>query len=307
MIYTLTLSPSIDYMVRLDHEFEPGKINRISEESYAYGGKGVNVSQVLKGLDVDTTALGFIAGFTGDEIEKGLNRKGVMTDFVHLSEGHSRINLKVRTSQETELNAIGPRVPDHSMAEMYDKIKAIGKDDMLIIAGTVPRHMPSDIYARFIEQLSFDETKIIVDTTGENFINALPYHPFLVKPNHLELGQLLGEQISPFDKEAILNGAKRLKEKGARNVLVSLDREGAVLASENGSIIYQSTLEGTVINPIGAGDSMVAGFLWGYCGKTADDIYTEALKCSVSAGTASAFSPELASGEDIRTIRRRLP
>ena len=301
MIYTLTLSPSIDYMVRLDHEFEPGKINRISEESYAYGGKGVNVSQVLKGLDVETTALGFIAGFTGDEIEKGLNKKGVLTDFVHLSEGHSRINLKVRTSQETELNAIGPRVPDHSMAEMYDKIKAIGKDDMLIIAGTVPRHMPSDIYARFIEQLSYDETRIIVDTTGENFINALPYHPFLVKPNHLELGQLLGEQISPYDKEAILNGAKRLKEKGARNVLVSLASEGALLLTEDDRVISHQAPNGSVRNSVGSGDSMVAGFVAGYLEAGSMD---DAFYMGLAAGSATAFMDGLAGGQEIRELYR---
>jgi 1-phosphofructokinase len=288
-------------MVRLDHEFETGKINRISEESYAYGGKGVNVSQVLKGLDVDTTALGFIAGFTGDEIEKGLNKKGVLTDFVHLSEGHSRINLKIRTSAETELNAIGPRVPDHSMAEMYDKIRAIGRDDMLIIAGTVPRHMPSDIYARFIEQLSYDETKIIVDTTGENFINALPYHPFLVKPNHIELGQLLGEQISPYDKDAILKGAKMLKDRGARNVLVSLASEGALLLTEDDRVISRAAPNGTVRNSVGSGDSMVAGFIAGYleAGNMED-----AFCMGLAAGSATAFMDGLAGGQEIRELYR---
>lgn len=301
MIYTLTLSPSIDYMVRLDHELEPGKINRISEESYAYGGKGVNVSQVLKSLDVDTTALGFIAGFTGDEIEKGLNDKGVLTDFVRLKEGHSRINLKVRTSEETELNAIGPRVPDSAMAEMFEKIRGIGRDDMLVIAGTVPRHMPSDIYARFIEQLSYDETRIIVDTTGENFINALPYHPFLVKPNHDELSQLLGEQISPFDKDAVINGAKMLKEKGARNVLVSLASQGALLLTEDGRVISREAPNGNVRNSVGSGDSMVAGFIAGYLDS---DSMEDAFYMGLAAGSASAFMEGLAGGQEIRELYR---
>ncbi|MCR4806298.1 MAG: 1-phosphofructokinase [Lachnospiraceae bacterium] len=301
MIYTLTMSPSIDYVVHLDHEYEPGRINRISEETYGYGGKGVNVSQVLKSLDVDTTALGFIAGFTGDEIEKGLNRKGVMTDFVRLSEGHSRINLKVRTSQETELNAVGPKVPDHAMAEMFDKIRAIGRDDMLVIAGTVPRHMPSDIYARFIEQLSDENIRIVVDTTGENFINALPYHPFLVKPNHEELSGLLGDQISPFDKEAVTSGAKMLKEKGARNVLVSLGSEGALLLTEDGRVISRGAPSGVVRNSVGAGDSMVAGFIAGYLesGSLEDAFYM-----GLAAGSATAFMDGLAGGQEIRELYR---
>ncbi len=301
MIYTLTLSPSIDYMVRLDHELATGKINRISEESYAYGGKGVNVSQVLKSLDVDTTALGFIAGFTGAEIEKGLNDKGVLTDFVHLKEGHSRINLKVRTSEETELNAIGPRVPDSAMVEMFEKIRAIGKDDMLVIAGTVPRHMPSDIYARFIEQLSYDETKIVVDTTGENFINALPYHPFLVKPNHEELGQLLGEQISPFDKDAVISGAKKLRDRGARNVLVSLSSQGALLLTEDDRVISREAPNGNVRNSVGSGDSMVAGFIAGYLGSGSFD---DAFYMGLAAGSASAFMEGLAGGQEIRELYR---
>ncbi|HCM91406.1 MAG TPA: 1-phosphofructokinase [Lachnospiraceae bacterium] len=301
MIYTLTLSPSIDYMVRLDHELATGKINRITEESYAYGGKGVNVSQVLKSLDVDTTALGFIAGFTGAEIEKGLNDKGVLTDFVHLREGHSRINLKVRTSEETELNAIGPRVPDSAMAKMFEKIRAIGKDDMLVIAGTVPRHMPSNIYAGFIEQLSYDETKIVVDTTDENFINALPYHPFLVKPNHEELGQLLGEQISPFDKEAVISGAKKLRDRGARNVLVSLASQGALLLTEDDRVISREAPNGNVRNSVGSGDSMVAGFIAGYLESGSFD---DAFYMGLAAGSASAFMEGLAGGQEIRELYR---
>ena len=301
MIYTLTLSPSIDYMVRLDHEYEPGRINRISEESYAYGGKGVNVSQVLKSLDVDTTALGFIAGFTGDEIEKGLNGKGVLTDFVHLKEGHSRINLKIRTSEETELNAVGPGVPDQAMVEMFEKIRAIGKDDMLVIAGTVPRHMPSDIYARFIEQLTYDNTKIVVDTTGENFINALPYHPFLVKPNHEELSQLLGEQISPFDKDAVLSGAKMLKQKGARNVLVSLASQGALLLTEDDRVISREAPNGIVKNSVGSGDAMVAGFIAGYLDSQSLE---DAFYMGLASGSATAFMEGLAGGQEIRELYR---
>ncbi|MCR5001108.1 MAG: 1-phosphofructokinase family hexose kinase [Lachnospiraceae bacterium] len=301
MIYTLTLSPSIDYMVRLDHEYEPGRINRISEESYAYGGKGVNVSQVLKSLDVDTTALGFIAGFTGDEIEKGLNGKGVLTDFVHLKEGHSRINLKIRTSEETELNAVGPGVPDQAMVEMFGKIRAIGKDDMLVIAGTVPRHMPSDIYARFIEQLTHDDTKIVVDTTGENFINALPYHPFLVKPNHEELSQLLGEQISPFDKDAVLSGAKMLKQKGARNVLVSLASQGALLLTEDDRVISREAPNGIVKNSVGSGDAMVAGFIAGYLDSQSLE---DAFYMGLASGSATAFMEGLAGGQEIRELYR---
>ncbi len=301
MIYTLTLSPSIDYMVRLDHELAVGRINRISEESYTCGGKGVNVSQVLKSLDVDTTALGFVAGFTGTEIEKGLNDKGVLTDFVHLKEGHSRINIKVRTGEETELNAAGPVIPDSAMVEMFEKIRTIGKDDMLVIAGGVPQHMRDDIYTEFIEQLPYRETKVVVDTTGESFINTLPYHPFLVKPNHEELSQLLGEQISPFDKETLIRGAEKLRDKGAANVLVSLASQGALLLTEDNRVISREAPSGNVRNSVGSGDSMVAGFIAGYLESGSPE---DAFFMGLAAGSATAFMEGLAGGREIRELYR---
>ena len=303
MIYTLTLSPSIDYIVHLDQDFQRGIINRISSESICYGGKGVNVSQVLLNLGVDNTALGFIAGFTGDEIEKGLAGIGVKTDFVRLDNGHSRINVKIKDSIETEMNAKGPKVNDMAMKQMYDKIGQIKEDDILVIAGGVSGQMPQNILVNLVDRLPSNGTKVIVDTTGENFVNILSYHPFLVKPNHIELGELIGEEISPLDRDSVIRGARLIREKGARNVLVSLASEGALLLTEDDRIYESKAPAGTVKNSVGAGDSMLAGFIAGYL---KEESFEDAFYMGLAAGTATAFMDGLAGKQEIEEYYRKI-
>ena len=301
MIYTMTISPSIDYVVWLDHEFESGKLNLMRDNAFFYGGKGVNVSQVLLGLGVENTALGFVAGFTGDEIEQGLKRMGCLTDFVKLKEGNSRINIKVKASSESEINAQGPHIDDESLSQLFLKLRNIGAEDILVLAGRVPREMPENMFARFMEQLESEDTKVVVDTSGENLVNTLPYHPFLIKPNHDELGALFNEQFSPFDKDRIVEAAFLLQEKGARNVMVSLASEGAILVTESGQVINRPAPSGVVRNSVGAGDSMVAGFLAGYM-QSRD--YEDAFCMGLAAGSATAFMDGLASGNEIRELYR---
>ena len=301
MIYTLTISPSIDYVVSLDHEFETGKINITSREQFFYGGKGVNVSQVLLSLAVDNTALGFVAGFTGNEIEAGLSRMGIRTDFVKLRDGCSRINVKLKAATESEINAQGPHIDDVALMELYDKLKQLTAGDILVLAGRVPKNMPENMFATMIEQLSSEQVKIVVDTTGENLVNTLAYHPFLIKPNHIELGQLFNLEFSPFDKEGICEAAKHLQAMGARNVLVSLASEGAMLLTEDGKIYNRPAPDGVVRNSVGAGDSMVAGFLAGYLESGS---YEDAFCMGLAAGSATAFMDGLAGAEEIRELYR---
>ena len=301
MIYTLTFSPSIDYVVHLDHAYEPGKINMVTENHYFYGGKGVNVSQVLLGLGVENTALGFVAGFTGREIEDGLKKKGCITDFIHLKEGHSRINIKVKDALESEINSEGPIIDDDSMMQLFDKVARITKDDILVLAGRLPKALPTNMFARLIEQTDYENTRIIVDTAGENLFNVLPYHPFLIKPNHEELGQLFNEQFSPFDKERIVSAASLLQEKGARNVLVSLASEGAIMVCEDGRIFSLPAPNGIVRNSVGSGDSMVAGFIAGYLNNFD---YMDAFCMGLAAGSATAFVEGLAGGQEIMELYR---
>ena len=301
MVYTLTFSPSIDYVVHLDNEFEAGNINNVREEFIQYGGKGVNVSQVLQSLGVDNIALGFVAGFTGDEIERGLEKLGCKSDFIHLSTGHSRINVKIKAKQESEINAQGPYVDEQSILKLYEKIENIDGNDTLILAGRIPKNMPNDLYTGIFERLNSKETRIIIDTTGENLINALAFKPFLIKPNHHELGALFNEEFTVRDKERIVAAARLLQEKGARNVLVSLADEGAILVTEGDDVYIRNAPEGIAINSVGAGDSMVAGFLAGFL-ETGD--MQEALVLGIAAGSATAFVEGLASGEEIRQLYR---
>ena len=300
MIYTLTYNPSIDYLVTVDR-LEIGKLNRMRKDTYLYGGKGVNVSQVLKELGIDNTALGFVAGFTGREIEEGLQRLGISTDFVHLPEGNSRINIKFHGIEETEVNAPGPFVDAVSMRSLRDKIMRIQKDDILILAGAATANMENDTFSTFISELPYRDTKVILDTNGEPLINALCYHPFLIKPNINELSELFHEEFSSSDTGAITDAAKRLQDKGARNVLISMGEDGAVLVTEDGKTYRQSAPSGIVVNSVGSGDSMVAGFLAGYL---ENGNMEDALCLGVCAGSASAFNEGFAHGDEIMQLYR---
>ncbi len=300
MIYTLTYNPSIDYLVTVD-SLEIGKLNRMRKASYLYGGKGVNVSQVLKELGIDNTAIGFVAGFTGREIEEGLQRQGIHTDFVHLPEGHSRINIKFHGIEETEVNAPGPFVDAVSMRALKDRIEQIGIDDILILAGAATSNMESDTFATFISELPYRDTKVILDTNGEALVNALCYHPFLIKPNMEELSDLFHEEFYPSNTTGIVDAAKRLQDKGARNVLISMGEDGAILVTEDGHVYSRPAPAGIVVNTVGSGDSMVAGFLAGYLqNRNMED----ALCLGVCAGSASAFNEGFARGDEIMQLYR---
>lgn len=303
MVYTITFSPSIDYLVYLRDEFRPGAMNRMIKDAIYYGGKGVNVSQVLLGLGVENTALGFVAGFTGREIEEGLNKIGCKTDFIHLRRGHSRINIKLKAGQESEINAIGPDVDGEALNKLYEKLSGLSKEDILVIAGAVPENFPEDLIAYCIEHLPSEEIRFIVDTSGTALFSILPYHPFLIKPNHIELSELFNEEFNPSDRDAIVKAAKILQQKGARNVLVSLASEGAFLVTETGQVFSREAPRGLVKNSVGSGDSMVAGFIAGFLEQSD---YEDAFIMGLAAGSASAFVEGLASGDEIRQMYRLL-
>lgn len=300
MVYTLTYNPSIDYLATLD-DLKIGKLNRMKRASYYYGGKGVNVSQVLMSLGIDNTALGFVAGFTGREIEDGLNKLGIKTDFVRLPEGHSRINIKFNGIEETEVNAPGPEVDAFSMNALFEKLSGIGRDDILVLAGAMSRNMPQNVFADIISRLPSRETKVIVDTSGEALSSTLSFHPFLIKPNVQELMGLFHEDIMPGDIGKITDIAKSLQNMGARNVLVSMGEDGALLLTEDGKQYYRSAPAGVVINSVGAGDSMVAGFLAGYLER--EDM-EDAFVMGICAGSATAFNEGLACGDEIMQLYR---
>lgn len=300
MIYTLTYNPSIDYLATLDN-LEIGKLNRMRRASYYYGGKGVNVSQVLMELGVENTALGFVAGFTGREIEEGLEKLGIKTDFVRLPQGHSRINVKFNGIEETEVNAPGPEVDAISMNALYDKLSSIGKDDILVLAGAMSSNMSEDTFAELISHLPSRETRVVVDTSGEALFNTLSFHPFLIKPNVEELKALFHEDIASGDIEKVTDAANRLHDMGACNVLVSMGEDGAVLLTEDGRTIFRSAPSGMVVNSVGAGDSMVAGFLAGLLQR--GDV-EDALVMGICAGSATAFNEGLACGDEIMQLYR---
>ena len=300
MIYTLTYNPSIDYLVFLD-ELEPGKLNRTRKDSYFYGGKGVNVSQVLNELGVANTALGFVAGFTGLEIENGLQKQGCLTDFVHLPNGHSRINIKIESNSETEINADGPTIDALSMKALYDKLQQIGKDDILVLAGSASSQMGTDAFASLIAVLPYRDTKFIVDATGEGLLSTLAYHPFLIKPNLTELCDLFHEDFSPLDTEKLVDAARELQLRGARNVLISLGADGGILLTEDGRRYTAAVPAGVVVNTVGAGDSMVAGFIAGYLERFDME---DAFIMGICAGSATSFNEGLAKQDDILQLYR---
>lgn len=300
MIYTVTFNPALDYIVFLD-EMKLGDINRATRESIFYGGKGINVSTILNTLGLETTALGFVAGFTGKAIEEGLASMGMRTEFIHLPEGNSRINVKVKHGDETEINGQGPVITEEAIEELFAKLDALTEEDILILAGSIPNTLPEDIYEKILARLEKKGIRIAVDATKDLLLNVLKYHPFLIKPNNHELGEMFHTVCKT--KEDIEYYAKELQKMGARNVLISMAGDGAILITEEGETIQMGTPKGKVINSVGAGDSMVAGFVAGYLKNNS---YEEALKTGTAAGSATAFSEGLASIEMIQAMMEQI-
>jgi 1-phosphofructokinase len=298
VIYTLTLNPSIDYIVNVDH-FETGKLNRTEKEILFPGGKGINVSIVLKNLGFRSVAYGITAGFTGMEIERLLKEQGIDTDFIRLEHGYSRINLKLRSDCESEINGRGPEISEEEENRLIDKLSVLKDGDIAVLAGAIPGTMKSTVYSEIMERLQKKDVKFTVDATRDLLVNVLKYHPFLIKPNHHELGEILHREIDTKDKA--VEGAKELRAMGARNVMVSMAGEGAVLVDENGETYRMDAPKGRVKNSVGAGDSAVAGFLAGYL---ANGDYGHAFKTGVCAGSASAFSDGFATKEDVERLMR---
>lgn len=299
MIYTVTFNPAIDYVVHTS-ELTAGRINRSSYEEIYVGGKGINVSIVLAELGVKSKALGFVAGFTGRAIEDGASEKGVETDFVHLESGCSRINVKIKTDTETELNGQGPEIPEDAIEQLYEKLDKLRDGDVLVLAGSIPASLPSDIYEKILARLSRRKIRTVVDATKDLLLNVLKYKPFLIKPNDHELGEIFGRELKTDDE--IITYAKRLREMGAVNVLVSMAEDGAILVDENGIVHKCGVCKGTVKNSVGAGDSMVAGFIAG----SENGDYEYALKLGTAAGGATAFSDGLAKKEEIEAMLKQL-
>ncbi|MCC0765028.1 1-phosphofructokinase [Clostridioides sp. ES-S-0006-03] len=288
MIYTVTLNPSIDYIVKLD-ELNTGSTNRVNEEYVYPGGKGINVSCILKELGHDNTSLGFISGFTGEYIVKTLEEKKLKTDFIKLKNGFSRINVKIKVSEETEINGQGPNISDEYINLLYKKLDKLNQDDILILAGSIPSTLDEKLYENIMSRLEEKNIKIVVDATKNLLLNVLKYKPFLIKPNNDELEEMFGVKLN--SNEDIVKYAKKLKEMGTVNVLVSMGKDGALLITEDNEVFISDVPKGTVKNSAGAGDSMVAGFISGYL-STGE--YDYALKLGAASGSATAFSYDLA-------------
>jgi len=294
MIYTVTFNPAIDYIVQLDGPLQTGEINRNKGEAVYYGGKGINVSGVLKELGQENVALGFVAGFTGEGLEKGLRENGLQTDFIHVSNGLTRINVKVKADQETEINGIGPRITAADMDSLYKRLDKLEKGDCLVLSGSIPSCLQSDTYEQIMAYLQDREVAVAVDATGQLLMNVLKYRPFLIKPNHIELSEIFGTELSTDAQLA--ECGRKLQALGAQNVLISMAGDGAMLLDETGALHRIGCPKGTLVNSVGAGDSMVAGFLAGFL-ETGD--YGYALKLSTAAGSATAFSLGLAKKDGI--------
>ncbi|MBQ7359376.1 MAG: 1-phosphofructokinase [Lachnospiraceae bacterium] len=312
MIYTITFNPALDYFVTVQ-DFSLGKTNRTSTEHMLAGGKGINVSTVLKNLGLGTTALGFVAGFTGEEIVKRVQALGISTDFVKLPEGVSRINVKLLGSEGTEINGMGPVITEDALSQLLCQLGKLQAGDILVLAGSIPAGLPTDIYKQILHNLADKEVKVVVDAAGQLLLNTLSYHPFLIKPNRDELGEIFDVKIE--DRAMAITYAQKLRQMGAKNVLVSLAGEGAVLVDENGQEYESPAPKGTLVNGVGAGDSMVAGFLAGYIEgrekqeekSNTTNVYLEAFYTAVAAGSASAFSKQLATREQVEALRDVFP
>ncbi len=300
MIYTVTLNPSLDYIVSVDG-FEVGKTNRTSSEMMLPGGKGINVSTILKNLGLENTALGYVAGFTGVEIERRLHEMGVRTGFITLREGMSRINFKLSSIEGTEINGRGPVIQAADIERLMEQLSSLKDGDVLFLSGSIPSSMPDDIYRDIMERLQDREIQIVVDATGELLLKVLPYHPVLIKPNHHELGEIFGAELTPGP--GVVPYARKLQEMGARNVLISMAGHGAILVAEDGTVYQAPAPSGQLKNGVGAGDSMVAGFMAGWLEK---QDYRHAFRMGVAAGSASAFSENLATAEEIADVLKQV-
>ncbi|MBQ6410539.1 MAG: 1-phosphofructokinase [Atopobiaceae bacterium] len=301
MIHTVTFNPCLDYIVRLD-DLRLGEVNRVTYENILPGGKGINVSIVLKNLGHENRALGFVAGFTGAEIAARLEGHGVTADFIEVAEGMSRINMKVKAHEETEINGIGPNILPADVDALFAKLDDIAAGDTLVISGSVPTVLPDDMYEQIMARLEGRGIRIVVDATRDLLVKVLPYHPFLIKPNNHELGEIYG--VTLRTKDEVIPYAQKMHEAGARNVLVSMAGEGAVLVTENGDVLTSEAPKGTVVNSVGAGDSMVAGFLCGYIEGEGD--CERAFRWGLCTGSASAFSPDLATRPEVEALLETL-
>lgn len=300
MIYTVTFNPALDYVVRVEN-FTTGSVNRTVSEQIFYGGKGINVSAVLKELGYASTALGFVAGFTGEEIGRGVKTLGFMSDFIQVKEGMSRINVKLKSDEETEINGIGPKITEDDVEKLFEKLLKLEDGDILILSGSIPKSIDDRIYETIMAKLDGRGVRIVVDAEKDLLLNVLKYHPFLIKPNNHELGAMFG--VTLLSDEDIITYAKKLQERGAVNVLISMAGDGAILLTEDGSVHKMGVPKGTVKNSVGAGDSMVAGFIAGYLDKKD---YGYALKLGTASGSATAFSDGLAKRKDIIELLEKI-
>lgn len=300
MIYTVTLNPSLDYIIDVDN-MELGMTNRTSYEQMEAGGKGINVSYVLRNLEIESKALGFLAGFTGEEIRRRLVQDGICADFEMLPSGMSRINVKVRNIDGTEINGMGPDITTEALAMFMNKLEALHAGDILVLAGSIPKSLPDTIYQEIMGLLDGKGVRVIVDASKDLLRNVLAFKPFLIKPNHHELGDLFGVKIA--SREEAVPYARELQEMGAVNVMVSLGGQGAVLIDEQGMVHESEAPTGNVVNTVGAGDSMVAGFLAGWLERCD---YEYAFRMGLAAGSASAFSEKLATGDGVRALLERM-
>ena len=300
MIYTVTFNPSLDYIVSVN-DFQLGLTNRTDSELILPGGKGINVSTILMNLGIDSTAFGFAAGFTGEEIIREVEAMGIRSDFIKIDSGISRINLKLKNIDGTEINGSGPEISEEKIEELLRKLDILGEGDILVLAGSIPASMPADMYSTIMERLQHKNVTFIVDATKDLLINVLKYKPFLIKPNNHELGELFDVKLTT--REEVIPYGKKLQKQGARNVLISMAGEGAVLVAEDGSVCEAPAPKGTLVNAVGAGDSMVAGFTAGWIEKKD---YRHAFYMGVSAGSASAFSEYLATKEEIMDLYEKV-
>ena len=302
MIYTVTFNPAIDYVVRLDRELKVGDVNRARGEDCVLGGKGINVSGVLAELGCESVALGFVAGETGAWLERGLAAQGLKTDFVHLEHGMTRINVKIKAEKETELNGAGPDIPEGAMQALETKLDRLQKDDILILAGSIPASLAQTTYERLLARLEGRGVRAVVDATRDLLVNVLRYRPFLIKPNNHELSEIVGIKLT--NDNEVVTAAKMLQERGARNVLLSMAGDGALLLDEQGGVHRIGCPKGTVVNSVGAGDSMVAGFVAGY--QQSGGNYDTALRLGTACGSATAFSLGLATRQDIEKLLKTI-
>lgn len=296
MIYTLTLNPAIDYVVNVEN-YISGAVNRTFGEKLLAGGKGINVSTVLKNLGAETIAMGFLAGFTGELIKKMLDSDGIPNDFIFAENGCSRINVKIKAGEETEINGRGADISENDVSELFRRLDMIKNGDILVLAGSVPKNISTDIYCEIMEKTAEKNILTVVDATGDLLLKTLKYRPFLIKPNNFELEEICGHSLKN-DEETVIE-MRNLQKLGAKNVLVSMAENGALLLTENGEIFRSEAVKGNVVNSTGAGDSMVAGFLAGWTKK---QDFKYALEMGISAGSASAFSENLASKEEIEAV-----